>query len=110
MRTLSVFILMLVGLAGCGPTVGDPCTTTADCGGAECLNRAFAPGGYCSKACSSSAGHACPSGTVCVRDALGRHADGCLRACVAPKDCRVGYTCVVANDSVTTVCLGPAGL
>lgn len=107
MRTL--FLLsMLSLLAACGPTVGDPCTTTTECGGAACINRDFAPGGYCAVPCNAA--NACPAGTLCVRDALGKNTPGCMRACNNVKECRPGYVCQFAKDSTGTVCIGPSGI
>lgn len=106
MRTWLVLIL----LAGCGATVGDPCTTTKECGGAVCLNRDFTPGGYCSVACSLGANSGCPAGSICVDDALGRDTPGCLRSCRSAADCRQGYVCKTEKSSSTPVCVGPEGI
>lgn len=106
----SLAVVAALSLWACGPTMGDPCTTERECGGGQCLNRSFTPGGYCTRPCSTTPTGACPAGTVCVAEALGRRADGCMRACVDEKDCRVGYACALANGSATTVCIGPAGL
>jgi len=97
----------LLGLSACGPTIGDPCTTGQDCGPGVCVNRDFAPGGYCSKNCASG----CPAGTICVANVLGDGNSGCMRACKqATTDCRPGYLCAVVGHSATAVCIGPAGL
>jgi hypothetical protein len=104
----ALFALALFACA-CGPTVGDPCTTAAECGGAVCLNRDFTPGGYCSTPCSTGA-VVCPSGTVCVRDALGRNTPGCMLSCGSQAQCRDGYVCRRENNSATEICVGPQGI
>lgn len=105
-----VLCLALLAVTGCGPTVGDACTTTSECGGSTCINRDFTPGGYCSQACSVGAANTCPAGTLCVHEALGKNTAGCMRACSADKECRNGYVCRFAKDSTGTVCIGPAGI
>lgn len=100
--------LFALALTACGPTIGDACTTSADCGGSTCLNQDFAPGGYCTTTCSAG-GHDCPTGSVCVRDALGKNADSCFRTCSGANDCRSGYACRSTLGS-PLICVGPAGL
>lgn len=111
MRTL--IALCVLGLsAACGPTIGDACTLPAECGtGASCINRDFTPGGYCSLACTFGNNATCPRGSVCVKDALGKGAAGCMRTCRQATDCRSSaYICQFAKDSTSTVCIGPAGI
>ena len=102
MRFFSVFALLL---AGCGPTMGDPCTTNKECGPGVCLQRDFTPGGYCSLGCGS-----CPTGSVCVKEALGKDTPGCMRSCLKQSDCRDGYVCRLERDSETAICVGPQGI
>ncbi len=97
-------------LAACGPTVGDPCTVAKECGPGLCVNRSFAPGGYCTQACTLGAANACPAGTVCVADAIGRDSPGCMRSCSHQRECREGYVCQVEKDSATPICVGPQGI
>lgn len=104
-----LLVVVTLWLSACGPTIGDPCTTDAECGPGVCLNRDFTPGGACSLACAVG-GAACPSGTVCVRDALGKDRAGCLRSCAAQAECRGGYVCKVEKDSATPICVGPQGI
>lgn len=109
MRSWFLGLMGLAVLAGCGPTVGDPCTTALDCGqGTVCVNRDFAPGGYCTKDCSN--GQACPAGTICVDDMIGRGVRGCMRSCTTAKDCRAGYSCLPQKNSQSPVCVGPEGI
>jgi hypothetical protein len=108
MRT-SLAIILGLTLAGCGPTIGDPCTTAADCLGAICINRGFAPGGYCSATCNLDDARGCPLGSVCVRDALGRNAHSCFLTCQGVNGCRGGYNCQSVNGS-SPVCVGPGGI
>lgn len=74
-----------------------------------CLNRDFTPGGMCSMACQLNTANSCPMGSTCVPDALGRNAPGCMRTCATQAQCRTGYLCKSANQSVT-VCVGPQGI
>ena len=47
-RRVALFAVLSAALfvAGCGATVGDPCTTEQDCGKQVCLNKDYTPGGY----------------------------------------------------------------
>lgn len=102
--------LLALPLLACGPTIGDACTTAAECGAGTCLNVDYAPGGACSIACTLDGTTACPLGSTCVKDALGRGAPGCLRGCTQGSDCRAGYVCEVQKSSATPVCVGPTGI
>lgn len=93
----------------CGPTVGDPCTTPADCLGQQCFQQSWAPGGYCSTGCRVEDLNSCPSGTVCVRGLLG-NAGACMRSCRTAGDCRQSYVCQSERGSLTAVCVGAKGL
>jgi hypothetical protein len=105
MRTSLAITLGLAGiLAGCGPTIGDPCTTAADCSGVLCLNVA-SPGGYCTAPCNVTEATSCPTGSVCVRDALAKNSPACFRLCNRPSECRSGYTCRSINSS-PNICVG----
>ncbi len=102
-------LLLALPLAACGPTIGDACTTSSDCGVGTCLNRAYAPGGLCTQSCVVG-GDTCPSGSTCVRGAIDGDLAGCLRSCRGDSDCRAGYTCRTERESVTQVCTGGSGL
>lgn len=108
-RPLLLIVTLLVTLTGCGATIGDACTTEKDCGAGLCLNRDFTPGGYCSLGCTVG-GAACPAGSVCVDNAVGRDVPGCLRSCRTSMDCRAGYVCKTERNSPTPVCVGPEGI
>ena len=112
-RRHALALLLGLGLcfsAGCAaPRVGDACTTSNDCSGELCINDAFTPGGYCSKACDPDAPASkeeCPEGSVCVRKGGARSYSSCLRSCDKPEDCRAGYLCEVVEGSVRAVCIG----
>ena len=106
--SLAIAVLALLGCA-CGPTIGDPCTTAADCNNAVCVStKDWAPGGYCTSTCKTDDPNSCPSGTICVRDALGRNAPGCFRLCDKQSECRNGYTCRSENSS-PNICVGAIG-
>ncbi len=104
------FALAALALAACGPTVGDPCTVPADCGGQFCITRDYAPGGYCTRPCTLADANSCPAGTYCLRDAIAKDTPGCFRLCKSQAECRTGYSCRIASEGLQAVCIGPAGL
>ena len=109
MRTsLAIAGVLVALLTGCGPTIGDPCTTANECAGALCVNRDYAPGGYCSQACRLDQANSCPTGSICVRDALGKNSPACFRTCNLKAECRSGYVCRSENGSAN-ICVGPIG-
>lgn len=103
-------LALVFAFSGCGPTVGDPCTTARECGNNICLNAAGQPGGYCTQTCKLDDGRSCPSGTLCVRDGASRDNPSCFRICRSAADCRTGYVCRTEKDSPSPVCIGPAGI
>jgi serine protease len=112
MRTSLAFAVVLASLSvGCGPTIGDPCTTNSECGpGVLCLNKDFSPGGYCTISCKAddTAASICPTGSTCVRDALAKNSAACFRTCLRQTDCRAGYSCRSVNGSAS-ICVGAVG-
>ena len=111
MRTsLAIAGLLAVLSTGCGATIGDPCTTNAECGaGVLCVNRDYSPGGYCTISCKvEDPNTSCPTGSTCVRDALSKNAPACFRMCNRQTDCRNGYACRSVNGSVN-ICVGAVG-
>jgi hypothetical protein len=110
MTRLVLFVSLVLVVGACGPTIGDPCTTPHDCANGTCLTQDYAPGGSCSLACTVGASNTCPAGTLCVTNAIGKNAPGCMRSCTADKDCRLGYVCLTQNGSATPICIGPRGL
>lgn len=107
---LGVAGLLAVCSVGCGTTVGDPCTTTRECGDGLCLNTDYTPGGYCTTECQLGVDGSCPAGSRCVEDALDGDRPGCLLECGGDGDCRTGYVCRRVKDHPFTVCIGPEGL
>lgn len=100
----------LLWLAGCGATVGDPCTTVDDCGDGLCLNRDYTPGGYCSKQCDLTDRDSCPAGTRCVEHGAARDLHACFLECGSDTECRSGYTCQrLRNEDPFRVCIGQEG-
>lgn len=92
---------------GCGPTIGDPCTTDSDCGDGLCVNESWAPGGYCSRRCGATADKPeCPRGSVCVPGSLNLSDSACFLSCDKTEDCRSGYTCSAELVSEQRVCEG----
>jgi serine protease len=111
MRTsLGITAVVAILAAGCGPTIGDPCTTNSECGPAVlCINRDFSPGGYCTISCEiKDPNTTCPTGSTCVRDALSNNTNACFRTCNRQSDCRAGYACRSVNGSVS-ICVGAVG-
>lgn len=96
-------------LVGCGATVGDPCTTPSDCGGQNCINQEWTPGGYCSQQCNLADERSCPGGTLCIPDGLAKDVPACFRTCRNQNDCRPGYVCKSVKDR-PPVCVGPTGI
>jgi hypothetical protein len=92
-----------VVLFGCGPSIGDACTTDQNCGGRTCISDNSFPGGYCTEHCVQGDSSGCPGGSSCVEhngQAL------CLRNCSDTSECRGGYTC--HNYKLQgTFCLSP---
>ena len=104
-----LLLLLTLALTGCGPVVGDPCTVASQCAQGVCVNGPFAPGGLCSLTCTVG-GAACPAGSTCVMGVIAADVAGCLHRCAADADCRAGYVCRTEKDSMTKVCVGPAGI
>ncbi len=111
MRTsLAIAAVLALLITGCGPTIGDACTTNTDCGpGVLCLNKDFSPGGYCTIGCKvDDPSSVCPTGSTCVRDALQKSSAACFRTCGRLTDCRNGYACRSVNGS-GLICVGAVG-
>jgi hypothetical protein len=79
------------GLIMAAGSIGDTCTTDADCVSGQC-DRTF-PGGYCTTACSDE--DPCPVGNLC-REGY------CLQRCTSAGDCRSSdYACYAADAEGT---------
>jgi hypothetical protein len=102
-------LCLALALSACGPTIGDACTSNADCGGGVCVTRDFTPGGACSLPCQLG-GDPCPAGTICVRDVVTGNQAGCMKSCTRQADCRDDYVCKNEKQSETPICVGPAGI
>jgi hypothetical protein len=107
MKRTALAAFILVVLAGCGATVGDPCTTANDCGSNLCINSDLTPGGYCSRQCTLADDKTCPGGTTCIRDGLSKDVNACFKICVTQNECRTGYVCKALRDNTNTVCVAP---
>lgn len=111
MSRIAILALGLsLAVTSCAPVAGDACTTQKDCGEQVCLNVTYTPDGYCTQQCSLTPSDSCPAGSVCVRDAISKDLNGCLRTCETAKDCRSGYECRKARESSETVCVGREGI
>jgi len=100
---------LALGATACGPTIGDACTDSKECGAGVCVMKDYTPGGACSLPCVIG-GAECPAGTICVRDAIARGQPGCMKSCKSQSYCRDGYVCKIEKDSETPICVGPAGI
>ncbi len=82
-------ILCAMAMAGCGSSIGDDCSTNADCPAGSYCDKIM-PGGLCTIAnCRESD---CPDGSTCVEFYNGERF--CMQTCDADGDCRDGYTCI----------------
>lgn len=92
---------LLVALsAGCSPSIGDSCSSSADCSvTGERICDLASPGGYCTvRGCESGT---CPDDSVCVewRFSPDRTAVSyCMATCGGDGDCRGAYDCVNEED------------
>jgi hypothetical protein len=111
---LRVVLVLALGLAGCGPEIGDECETSTDCSQtADRLCDVSQPGGYCTVFnCEPSGANPvakCPDESACVAFAVEPSPiDGCanalgatpytksfcLKKCDNGDDCRSGYACL----------------
>jgi hypothetical protein len=87
-------------LSGCGTlvTLGEPCTTRADCPPSNsCFLKAPSgtvevPGGFCSTGClSEGSTRECPGGTICTF--FGDSNLICAPTCTTDAQCRAEYVC-----------------
>ncbi|WP_437325760.1 hypothetical protein [Sorangium sp. So ce381] len=111
--TEPALLLVVLGasslLAGCGPQIGDPCTSSLDCVQAEqqLLCDGTQPGGYCTVFNCEPDG--CSGSSVCVAfnpviDPACSELENvrwprfertfCMATCDEDDDCRRGYSCV----------------
>jgi hypothetical protein len=96
-------------LNACGATVGDACTTAADCASQLCINKDWTPGGYCSKSCTVGDDGTCPNGSTCVSNGNGASSPACFRVCTTTNDCRSGYACLQSRTNPKLICVAPTG-
>ena len=93
-------------LLGCGgddpPNIGDGCTATAGCDEGLTCNTSV-PGGYCTKACTTSGSTSeCPENSVC--DALSGTMVSCVQICKSSADCRTDQDCNGVSGSSIKAC------
>jgi hypothetical protein len=97
--------LLLFGLSGCTPSIGDKCVLSTDCsirGDRICDNAQ--PGGYCTQL--NCGGNLCPDKAACVlfnqnvpgcpyddRSPSRTGRSYCMKTCESRGDCREGYDC-----------------
>lgn len=100
----------LLGLLGCGKSIGDPCILAVDCstrGDRQCDTSM--PDGYCTQL--SCRANGCPSDSSCVlfgaalsgcsvnpREVSRAARSQCMLQCENNDDCRAGYTCRVPSE------------
>ncbi len=88
---LALFSLVAVALAAtaCGTSIGDECSTNADCPAGSYCDRAM-PDGMCT--ISNCRPSHCPDGSICVEFYNGERF--CMPTCGSDGDCREGYSCI----------------
>jgi hypothetical protein len=100
-------LVSLVGVAACGPSIGDGCTTNVDCsrlGDRSC--DVASPGGYCTvDGCNANT---CPDGALCIRFLSALPTRPCdLSQPPLSNGCAADETCL-CDLSVEGVCQGGA--
>lgn len=103
MKNPSAWIILAFALAACGgPTLGNPCQSSADC---ETGQSCYASYGklLCSKGCGLAGSTLdCPGGTVCAVHESNQLL--CGASCKADADCRSGFTCQPAGTAGKLAC------
>ncbi len=80
--------VVLLSCGACGPTIGDACETSSECGTGAICDEAT-EGGYCTMTpCRPGE---CPAEAVCVD--FGTERTWCMRRCDDGQGCREGLTC-----------------
>ncbi len=109
---LRLILVLLLGLAGCKPEIGDDCTLSTDCSSSgDRLCDTTQPRGYCTMTgCTAGS---CPSEAICVayrtgisvvpacydpQDTARLQQTYCMRKCKRKGDCRGKYDCVDVGD------------
>lgn len=106
MMTRSFFALALLTLAACGPVLGLPCKTRADCGAS--MSCYPTTDGFCSHGCTAEGvDFDCPSGTICTY--FGTSNLVCSLPCKVDSDCRSGYECAPVQNSSNLYACRPLG-
>ncbi|WNG19929.1 hypothetical protein [Cystobacter fuscus] len=118
-------VVLGLGLAGCGTTVGAACTLDNECGDMGfCINGSSpsapapngpnlppppnTPGGYCSESCFPGKDDTCPTGSTCVSTGARADVSACFIKCTTNADCRTGYQCISNfRGSASPVCAAP---
>lgn len=94
LRTTALALALLAG-AACGPTVGDECTSSYDCGTGRSCDLSVG-GGYCTETPCRARG--CEDeDAVCVLFFNGE--SYCMLECGGSGDCRDGHPCRPALDT-----------
>jgi hypothetical protein len=112
-RFRTLFAALAIGLAGCQPQIGDPCTSSIDCSAqGDRLCDTSQPEGYCTE--FNCEPDTCPEESVCL--GFGSQLDPacqtesvdprwprfersfCLAICETDSDCREGYACLAPGD------------
>ena len=83
----AVFFLLTV--SACGRSVGDSCTSSADCASPQFCDTTMAEG-YCTTARCLFTG--CPEEAVCIE--FSDFDSFCMLRCESDDDCRDGYGCI----------------
>ena len=101
MRSFALLAMLLVACGG-APNVAGTCATNADCDDGLTCDTSV-PGGYCTKACTTSGStDECPEESVC--DALSGAAVTCVKICKTSEDCRSDLDCNGVSGSNIKAC------
>lgn len=97
--------LFLIAAVACGddpPNVGAMCTSASGCD-AELTCNTTVPGGYCTKACTTSGAKAeCPDDSIC--DSVTGGGTTCVKTCSSASDCRPDQDCNGVSGSNVKAC------
>jgi len=109
---LRLTVVLLLGLAGCKPEIGDDCSVSTDCSSSgDRLCDTTQPRGYCT--ISGCTAGSCPDEAICVayrtsisaapacydpQDMARLQQTYCMRKCKKKSDCRGAYDCVDVGD------------
>ena len=98
----TAFVILASACGGDPPNVGATCTAGDGCDeGLTCDSSV--PGGYCTKACTTSGStDQCPEAAVC--DTVAGAAMNCVKICKTATDCRADQDCKGVSGTNIKAC------